>query len=143
MPRKPRNPGSGKAPYHGPSKGPGIGGPRAGAGWGGPASGGNSLKNTDDPATQRRRSMLRFDGEHQARKEEVAAEMRGVLYDIATEAPETMARLNAADKLLDRIEGKAVQKSDITTKGDRLGYVIAAPQEAADAEEWANQHKPH
>jgi hypothetical protein len=33
----------------------------------------------------------------------------------------------AADKLLDRIEGKAVQKSDITSKGDRLGYVIAAP----------------
>lgn len=32
MPRKPRNPGSGKKPYNGPAQGPGWGGPAQGAG---------------------------------------------------------------------------------------------------------------
>ena len=144
MPRRVRNPGSGKPPHNGPAKGAGIGGPRAGEGWGGDARGtGTRPPLSSDPADQRRRWELRFDEKHQAQKEQVAAEMRGILYEIATGAPETLARLNAADKLLDRIEGKPVQKSDITSGGNRLGYVIAAPQEAADAEEWANQHKPH
>lgn len=31
---------------------------------------------------------------------------------------------------------------DATSKGERLGYVIAAPPEAADADEWAKQHHP-
>lgn len=32
---------------------------------------------------------------------------------------------------------------DATSKGERLGYVIAAPVEAVDADEWAKQHQPH
>ena len=31
---------------------------------------------------------------------------------------------------------------DATSKGERLGYVITAPVEAIDADEWAKQHQP-
>jgi hypothetical protein len=33
--------------------------------------------------------------------------------------------------------------TDVTTKGDRIGYVIAAPPEAEDAAEWTERHRPH
>lgn len=42
-------------------------------------------------------------------------------------------------KVLPRVFG---DKLDVTTKGERMAYVIPAPPEAADAVEWATQHKP-
>lgn len=42
-------------------------------------------------------------------------------------------------KILPRVFG---DKLDVTTQGERMGYVIPAPPEAASAVEWATQHKP-
>jgi hypothetical protein len=53
------------------------------------------------------------------------------------------ARVAAATALLDRAWGKPTQAVDMTSKGERVGYVIPAPAEAKDATEWATQHKPH
>ena len=47
----------------------------------------------------------------------------------------------AAKDLLDRI-APPESKTDVTTNGERLGYVIMAPAEAEDAEAWARQHQP-
>jgi hypothetical protein len=47
----------------------------------------------------------------------------------------------AAKDLLDRI-APPESKTDVTTNGERLGYVIMAPAEAEDAEVWAKQHQP-
>ena len=53
------------------------------------------------------------------------------------------ARVAAAQALLDRAWGKPSQSVDMTSKGERMGYVIPAPPEAASTEEWTEQHKPH
>jgi hypothetical protein len=43
-------------------------------------------------------------------------------------------------KILPRVFG---DKIDVTTQGEKVaGYVIPAPAEAKDADEWATQHKP-
>lgn len=47
----------------------------------------------------------------------------------------------AAKDLLDRIMPPET-KTDVTSGGERLGYVIAAPAEAEDADAWARQHQP-
>jgi hypothetical protein len=47
----------------------------------------------------------------------------------------------AAKDLLDRI-APPESKTDVTSNGERLGYVIMAPAEAEDAEAWAKQHQP-
>jgi hypothetical protein len=47
----------------------------------------------------------------------------------------------AAKDLLDRI-APPESKTDVTTNGERLGYVIMAPAEAEDADAWAKQHQP-
>ena len=47
----------------------------------------------------------------------------------------------AAKDLLDRI-APPESKTDVTSNGERLGYVIMAPAEAEDAEAWARQHQP-
>ncbi|HEV7457332.1 MAG TPA: hypothetical protein VGN96_11215 [Roseococcus sp.] len=134
MPRTPRNPGSGKRPVNTPASGPGAGS------WGGPAKGASTSRiKPGDPDGIR---ALRWDADNIAHKEEIAAQMRGVLYYVALKGEGEAARINAADKLLDRIEGKAVQRQDVTSKGERLGYVITAPAEAEDADAWARQHQP-
>lgn len=117
-------------------RGAGHGGPRAGEGWGGPANG----KAEPVPLDQVRH--LRWDPENLARKAEVEAEMLGVLYAIAHDGDAEAVRVNAADKMLDRLQGKPVQRQDHTSKGERIGYVIPAPPEAEDAETWMERHKP-
>lgn len=93
--------------------GPGRGHKRRignGAGWGGPAKGAGSTRpalpligiDRDQP-TPEAKSMGRKDADARA------DEMRAVLYAIATDAEaHAMVRVHAADKLLDRLEGKAV-----------------------------------
>lgn len=53
------------------------------------------------------------------------------------------ARVAAAQALLDRAWGKPSQAVDVTSKGERMGYVIPVPPEAQDAAEWATRYKPH
>ena len=58
-----------------------------------------------------------------------------------TAPPQTQA--DAANKMLNRSDGTPSASVDVTTKGEALaGYVIAAPTEIEDADEWASQHKP-
>lgn len=93
--------------------GPGRGHKRKignGPGWGGPAKGAGSSRPSlpligidRDHATPEAKSMGRKEAD--ARSEE----MRELYYSVAKNTAEpTMVRLFAADKLLDRIEGKAV-----------------------------------
>jgi len=132
MPRTPKRPGSGKPPHNGKARGQ----PATGMGWGGEAKGAGKRVPLDEVRP------LRWDPANQERKEEIAAEMRGVLYHVALQGEAEQSRINAADKLLDRIEGKPVQRQDVTSKGERMGYVMTAPAEAEDAEAWARQHQP-
>lgn len=54
------------------------------------------------------------------------------------------ARVSASTALLDRAWGRPQQAVDMTTKGEKLtGYVLSAPPEIEDADDWATQHKPH
>jgi hypothetical protein len=41
-----------------------------------------------------------------------------------------------------RTDGDPVQRQDVTSNGERVGFVIAAPPEAKDSAEWAKQHAP-
>lgn len=87
--------------------------PRAGAGWGGPRRGAHELrllKPAGDPESDAIRAMS-HDPDIKARNEAWAEEMRAVLYRVATTGDAEMARISAADKLLDRIEGKPVAKT--------------------------------
>lgn len=106
MPRTPRNPGSGKPPHNGKARNQ----PATGLGWGGEAKGAGKRV---DLAEVR---PLRWDPANREQKEQVAAEMRGVLYHVALQGEAEQSRINAADKLLDRIEGKPVQRQDINMR---------------------------
>ena len=72
-----------------------------------------------------------------------AVEMQQLMVEIARNAAAPFpTRLDAASKTIERAEGKAVASVDVTSKGERMGYVIPAPPEAEDAESWATQHQP-
>lgn len=88
--------------------------PAKGAGWGGKAKGASvsRIKPGDPDGIQ----ALRWDAANMAHKEEVAAQMRGVLYHVALAGEQEHSRISAADKLLDRIEGKPVQRQDIKVR---------------------------
>jgi hypothetical protein len=99
--------------------------------WGGPKKGEGSQV---DLAEVRH---LRWDADNLAQKEEVAAEMRAVLYNVARFGEAEAARINAADKLLDRIEGKATQRSEVSGKEGgaiRIERVIIDPHMRNDAD---------
>jgi hypothetical protein len=51
--------------------------------------------------------------------------------------------LQASVAYLNREEGMPVARHDMTTQGQRIGYVIPAPPEAESAEAWTEQYKPH
>lgn len=75
-----------------------------GEGWGGPANGASTSR------FQPGESGGGHLPENRAKAASRAEEMRDVLYGIATnKKAHAMVRVNAADKLLDRIEGKAPQ----------------------------------
>jgi hypothetical protein len=63
----------------------------------------------------------------------------------AVKAVEEAARVAAATALLDRAWGRPMQRQDVTSQGERIGYVIAAPDEDESPEVWqARQNtKPH
>lgn len=47
---------------------------------------------------------------------------------------------NMVAKLADRVDGAPQQ--DVTSNGERIGYVIPAPPEAENATAWMEQYKP-
>lgn len=91
------------------STGAGHGGPARGAGWGGPARPQRQFQGSEGG-----RALVahRTDPGSRAKRLRRAAEMEDVLYDVASnpEVPE-MARITAADKLLNRIEGLPVARN--------------------------------
>lgn len=124
-------------------KGSGI--PAGGAGWGGPARGASTNRySADNPPDQKAAK----------RGKEMAAKLKELLSDHIGSVAETWltimldptqpaaARIAAAEKIAERVEGKVTQPADITSGGERIGYVITAPAEAEDADAWARQHQP-
>jgi hypothetical protein len=113
----------------GPARGNGghWGGPAKGFGWGGPARGSSTSRiRCGDPDGIR---AMRHDPERIAVKAQRTAELEEVLYSVATaEGSSEMLRVNAASKLLDRIEGQPVARK-VSTNAD-----AAALKSMPDAE---------
>lgn len=103
-----------------------------GAGYGGPANGASTsrLAPAGDPESDRIRAMV-HDAGVIAHKEAVAEQMRRVLLDVALAGEAETARINAADKLLDRLEGKALAKQQISGE-DGAALVINVVKRGGD-----------
>lgn len=111
MPRRNRNPGAGKPSHNGPARRGG----RSGSGIYGAEKGARVLRplgGKDDEYAERIRARAR-DAGVMAAKEEMAEAMRHVLLETALSGDGDAVRVHAADKLLDRLEGKPVQKSEL------------------------------
>lgn len=131
---------------HKPASGqPASGIPARGEGWGGDAGGlkpefsaeyqpAGEAKSAGKEAAKTARDV--------AKTHAVAmAELLAAIAKDPTAPPGT--RVDAANKLIERAEGKAAQSVDMTSRGERVGYVIPVPPEIEDAAEWATRHKPH
>lgn len=117
---------------NGAGKGPGYG-PGAG-----PSAPPFTTDNQPSPAAKSagKEVAAQIKAQIAARKEEILAAQFHRALDPAH--PQGHA---AAKDLLDRI-APPESKTDVTSNGERLGYVIMAPAEAEDAEAWAKQHQP-
>ena len=120
--------------------GAGHGGPASGAGYGPGAGPAKAFTADNQPAPEAKSAGKEVAAEIKAqiaaRKEEILAAQFTRALDPAH--PQGHA---AAKDLLDRI-APPESKTDVTTNGERLGYVIMAPAEAEDADAWAKQHQP-
>ncbi len=115
MPRKPRNPGSGKPPHNGPAKGAGSGT------W---AVGQAPAQRRFTPETARLAVQKRDDPEARAVRDVIRAEMFDVLHGVATaETSSGNERVAASNALLNRIDGMPTQRSEVTG-GDGGALVI-------------------
>ena len=106
--------------------GPGVGGPAKGAGWGGEANGAGRGREMMDPFTgnepTRGAILDNTDGDEQTYRAQQRAERRdlrrrmmAVLVQNAEDKTNPGAtQVVAADKVLDRIDGKATQRNEIT-----------------------------
>ncbi len=120
--------------------GAGHGGAASGAGYGPGAGPAKAFTSEQQPT-----------GEAKSAGKEVAAEIKAKIAehkDAILEAQLARAKdalhpsgHAAAVDLLNRIMPPE-SRTDVTTNGERLGYVIMAPAEAEDAESWAKQHQP-
>jgi hypothetical protein len=94
---------------------PARGGPASGPGWGGAANGSGSGRQFDASAAEAARALNDdpLTIKMRARRKRTAAErrarMREILEDVAEDSEYDSVRVVAADKLLDRLEGKARQ----------------------------------
>lgn len=138
-PRKPRGfERGGKAFKSMPS---GI--PAMGEGLHGPASGKPPEAFTADNQPSPEAKLAGVDVAREVR-ERIAAKRFPIvdrLIDTAINGSETASN-QAGMYLVNQIAGTATANVDVTSKGERTGYVIAAPIEAETADEWATQHKP-
>lgn len=109
----------------------------AGLQWGGSKRGGESASKTGTPGPGRGitgKTVAEIMAAAGAR--EISAERwMAILND-----PTHPKHADMIAKAADRLDGAPVQ--DVTSKGERLGYVIAAPAESEDADAWARQHQP-
>lgn len=119
MPRVPRNPGSGKPPHNGPTRG----GKRSGTGWGGPAQGERELRplgGLNDEYAQAVRALARDPANEEA-KRPLRELYLGTLAEMAVMGDGHMVRVHAADKLGAKIDP---QRMDFTSKGERTGNLM-------------------
>ena len=108
-----------------------------GAGWGGPAKGaGNHDAGPGRPRKEAAEVIAMA-------KEARSAALKDQLLTLAFEAEREETQLQASVAYLNREEGMPVARHDMTTQGQRIGYVIPAPPEAESAEAWTEQYKPH
>ena len=124
MPRTPRNPGSGKAPFNGPAKGPGWGGEARGNGNGNPGAlftNGNTEGQGCRPTFKSLTREARIDA------------LKELQWTLANEAEFETTRHAAQNALLDREEGKAVQRvvsanfdSDARVTEEQRASILAA-----------------
>src|SRR6185437_437126 len=125
MPRRVRNPGSGKPPCNGPAKGAGHGGPASGIpaggdGWGGPAKGAQPPRGPqpfgpDNPAPPRYRTPEELAARKTARDQDAANAFDKLvaLLDSKTEA----TVLAAAREVMARVEGTPTTTTRLTGPG--------------------------
>lgn len=111
-----------------------------GAGWGGPAKGARRFTSETAAAAgavspgQGQRTVADLMAAAGAR-ELAAQRWLEILND-----PAHPKHAEMVAKAADRMDG--APKQDITSAGERIGYVITAPAEAEDADAWARQHQP-
>ena len=107
-----------------------------GKGWGGERKGASTSRFTagDEHRGAHNKAAIISAEEDQRRNREVWREIRD------DKKQPAMARITAADKIEDRIAGKAVQRNENTNTNVRR--VIRAPAKPADAAEWMQQHSP-
>ena len=131
-----RDPKTGRFPK---GNGAGRGGSAKGKGWGGPARGASTSRiRVGDPDGIQ---ALSNDPAVKARQAKRAAALTDHLFDLAMNADRQETQLSAAIACLDRTEGKPLQRQDVTSQGGRVGYVIAAPDEAESSEAWEARYR--
>lgn len=86
--------------------------PKGGKGWGGEAKGASTSRITADAHGEAIRALSR-DPANKAHKEHLAAEMLAVVVDVARNGDAETARIAAADKAMDRLIGKALQRTEL------------------------------
>ena len=120
--------------------GAGHGGAASGAGYGPGAGPAKAFTADNQPAPEAKSAGKEVAAEIKA---QIAARKEEILAAQFTRALDPLHPQGhaAAKDLLDRI-APPESKTDVTTNGERLGYVIMAPAEAEDAEAWAKQHQP-
>ena len=123
MPRRVRNPGSGKPPHNGPAKGAGIGGPAKGAGVG-PAK---PYTAETRPYAARAAVAATLAENHDPDEQKYRQEQRRLTRERRRAAWEATDNLvadpthkdhhAAVRDTLDRLDGRAVQKSEVSGPG--------------------------
>jgi len=102
-------------PAKGKGQGTGHGGPAAGPGWGGPARGaGNG--NAEAPQLEFGHTLSR--GPHDMSKSQRLKALNDMLFHLAMNAEQEMARIRACEACLDRMEGKPLQRNLIAHASD-------------------------
>jgi hypothetical protein len=107
-PRKPRRKETNYKPEEHPSAGPASGMPTMGDGWGGPPKGAGKPIKPGERLVARPIEV----------RQELEQEMLDRMVTIARTSPNDFAATNAADKVLDRLQGKPVQRTVTATLDD-------------------------
>jgi hypothetical protein len=109
-----------------------------GPGWGGPPKGASTSR--IKPGDPDGIAALARDPGNKALKDQFRAELWTKLHTIALTGESEAIQVAAADKLLDRIDGKPKQTQEIEARV--ASHVVRAPAKPADAAEWAATYAP-
>jgi hypothetical protein len=110
-----------------------------GPGWGGDAKGESTSRFLPGEHAAMIRSLA-FDPKNQEAKARARELYLGTLVEVMTTSEVDAARVSAADKFADRIDGKAAQKIDVDAKV--ASHVIRAPAAPESVAEWAATYAP-